>query len=114
MVCAPEEDTLVLRPRTDVPAVRREAGLDLTGQVGVAFILADHAEVPQVVQPDPAVVAGDQDPVLRGHRLYPRHLPATSILTARTLDMDCGVILQLVSREEDDPPVIGPHNNKLS
>ena len=64
MVCAPEEDTLVLRPRTDVPAVRREAGLDLTGQVCVAFILADHAEVPQVVQPDPAVVAGDQYSVL--------------------------------------------------
>lgn len=64
VVCAPEEDTLVLRPRTDVPTVRREAGLDLTGQVCVAFILADHAEVPQVVQPDPAVVAGDQYSVL--------------------------------------------------
>ena len=114
MVGAPEKDALVLRARTDVSPVRGEASLDLTGQVGVAFILADHAQVPQVVQPDPAVVAGDQDPVLGGHRLYPRHLPAPAILTARTLDMDRGVVLQLVRGEEYHSAVIGPDNNKLT
>ena len=114
MVGAPEEDTLVLRARTDVSPVRGEASLDLTGQVGVAFILADHAEVPQVVQPDPAVIAGDQDPVLGGHRLYPSHFPAPPVLTARALDVDCGVVFQLVRGEEYHSAIVGPDNNKLS
>ena len=114
MVGAPEEDALVLRARTDVSSVRGEASLDLTGQVGVAFILADHAEVPQVVQSDPAIIAGDQDPVLGGHRLYPRHLPAPAILTARTLDMDRGVVFQLIRGEEYHSAVIGPNHNKFT
>ena len=105
---------MVLGARTDVAAIRGEASLDLTGEVGVAFVLADHAEVPQVVQSDPAVIAGDQDPVLGGHRLYPSHLPAPAVLTARTLDMDCGVVFQLISREENHPAVICPHNNKFT
>ena len=41
MVGAPEEDALVLRPGTDVAAVRTYAGLDLTGQVSVALVFAD-------------------------------------------------------------------------
>ena len=114
MVGAPEEDALVLRAGTDVSAVRGETGLDLTGQVGVALILADHAQVPQVVQSDPAVIAGDQDPVLGGHRLYPSHLPASPVLTARALDVDCGVVFQLIRGEEYHSAVIGPDNNKLT
>ena len=114
MVGAPQEDALVLRARTDVAAVRGEASLDLTGEVGVAFILADHAQVPQVVQSDPAVIAGDQDPVLRGHRLYPSHLPPPAILTAGALDVDSSVVLQLVSREEYHSPVVRPNNNKFT
>ena len=114
MVGAPEEDALVLRARTDVAAVRGEASLDLTGEVGVALILADHAEVPQVVQSDPAVIAGDQDPVLGGHRLYPSHFPAPAILTARTLDVYGGVIFQLIRGEEYHSAVIGPDNNILT
>ena len=114
VVCAPQEDALVLRACTDVPPVRREAGLDLAGEVGVSLVLAHHAEVPQVVQPDPAVVAGYQNPVLRGHGLYPSHLPTSAVLTAGTLDVDGGVVLQLVGGEEYDSAVIRPNNNKFT
>ena len=114
MVGTPEENALVFRAGTNVSTVRGEASLDLTGQVGVAFILAHHAEVPQVVQADPAVVAGDQDPVLGGHRLYPSHFPAPPVLTARALDVDCGVVFQLVRGEEYHSAIVGSDNNKLS
>ena len=46
------------------PAVRAEAGSDLTRKVGVASILADEAEVTQVIQPDPTVRRGYQNLVL--------------------------------------------------
>ena len=114
VVCAPEKDALVFRASTDVSTIRREAGLDLTGQVCVAFILADHTEIPKIVQSDPAVIACDQDPVFRGHRLNSRHFPAPAVLTPRALDVNSSVILQLVRWEENNPSVVCPNNNKFT
>ena len=114
MVGAPEEDTLVFRSRCDVAAVGGEAGLDLRGHVGVALVLADHAQVPEVVQPDAGVVAGDEDPVLPRHGLDPRHLSPAPVLAPRALDVDSGVIFELVSREEYHTSIIGAHHHKLA
>ena len=114
MVGAPEEDTLVFRSGCDVATVGGEAGLDLRGHVGVALVLADHAQVPEVVQPDAGVVAGDQDSVLPWHGLYARHLPPAAVLAPRALDVDSGVIFKLICREEYHTSVIGAHHHKLA
>ena len=111
---APEEDTLVLRASTDVATIRREASSDLAGQVGVPLVLAHQAQVPQVIKPDPAVIAGDEDLVLPRHGFYPRHLPALCILPPSRADMYGSVVLQLVGREEDAPTIIGTNHCKLS
>ena len=114
MIGAPEEDTLVFRSGCDVATVRGEAGLDLRGHVGVALVLADHAQVPEVVQPDAGVVASDEDPVLPRHCLDPSHLPPASILTSRALDVNGRVIFKLISREEYHTSIIGAHHHKLA
>ena len=114
MVGAPEEDTLVFRSGCDVATVGGEAGLDLRGHVGVALVLADHAQVPQVVQPDAGVVAGDEDPVLPRHGLDARHFPPASVLASRALDVNGRVIFKLVSREEYHSSIIGAHHHKLA
>ena len=114
MICAPEEDTLVLWTRRDVSSIRREAGLDLIWHIGVAFVFTNQAEVPEVVQTDPAVRGGYQDPVLARHGLDTSHLPTSSLLAPGTLNMDCRVIFQLVSGEEYNSSIIGPNNYKLS
>ena len=111
---APEEDTLVLRASADVATIRREASPDLAGQVGVPPELAHQAQVPQVIEPDPAVIAGDEDLVLPRHGFYPRHLPALCILPPSRADMYGGVVLQLVSGEEYAPTIIRTNHSKLS
>ena len=131
MVGAPQIDALVLRARGYIPTIRGEASLDLTRHVGVPLqqggaqhrdnlhkrghlVLADEAEVAEVVEADAAVVAGDEDPVLAGHGLDARHLAAAAVLAAGALHVDGGVVLQLVGREEDHPPVIRTHHHKLA
>ena len=114
MESAPQEDTLVLRASTDVATIRGEASSDLTGQVGVALVLAHQAEVPQVIQPDPAVIAGDQDLVFPRHGFYSCNFPAPRILPSSRANMYGGVVLQLVGRKEDTPTIIGTNHGKLS
>lgn len=60
----PDVDALVLRAGYDVLAVVAERCLDLGGRVQVALVLAAQVQVAQIVQPDAAVVGGDQNFVL--------------------------------------------------
>ena len=63
----PEEHTLVFTPRANIPPIGAEGGFDLAGEVGVALVLADQAEIAQVVEPDSRVIAGDQDLIFSRH-----------------------------------------------
>ena len=114
MICTPKKDTLVLRARCDISPIWREASFDLIGHVSVAFVFTDQAQVPEVVQTDPAVSRGYQNPVLARHGLYTSHLPASTLLAPGALDMDGCVILQLIGGEEDNSSVVSSNNDKLS
>ena len=134
----PEKDALVLAATADVAAVWAEGRPDLAREVGVALVLADQAQVPQVVQPDPGVVRRDEDLVLARHRLYAGHLevewqeaggrvaggrrnirssaclPSPGVLPPGTPDMYGGVVFQLVGREEYTATVVGAHHCELT
>merc|ERR1711962_243602 len=84
----PQEHAVVLASRTYIPAVWTEAGSDLTRQVGVSLVFADDAEVPEVVQSDPAVGRGHQNLVLTWHWLDTRDLPAPGVFAPGRADVD--------------------------
>ena len=50
--------------KSNLPSVRAKACSDLAGEVGVAPVLADEVQVPQVIQPDPGIRRGDQNLIL--------------------------------------------------
>ena len=114
MIGTPQVDTLILWSWCYKSSIWRETRLDLAGHIGVALVFAHQTEVPEVVESDPGVGGGDEDPVLAWHGLDTRHLPASAVLAAGALDMNGGVVLQLLCGEEDHSAIIGSNYHKLA
>ncbi len=115
----PEQDTQfnnATATNYNPPSIRAKAGSYLTRHIGVSAILADEAQVPEVVQPNTAVGRGHEDLVLAGHGFDAGDFAAGRVLpavVAGRADMDGRVVFELVRAVEDASAVVGAHHCKL-
>lgn len=114
MIRLPDIDIPVFRTAHYIFAVVTETSLNLAAHVDVTFILAGDVQVAQVVEPDPAVVGGNQNFVFSGHRLDAAYLATGGVPSSGRSDVDLGVVFELVRYVEYTPAVVGADDSKFS
>lgn len=71
-----------------------------------AFVFARHIKIDQVVQPNAAVIRGDQYLVLAGHRFNAADLAASSVLAASRANVNLRMVPELLGCVEQTTSIV--------
>jgi len=110
----PNIDALILGPGNYILSIVAERPLDLRGHIQIPLVLTGQVQVPQIVKADSAVVGGDQDLVLPGHRFNATDLAANAIFTPGGAHMNLRVVLELIRIIKYATAVVRSHHSELS